>query len=295
MRIVFIGCVKSSEMFLQKLVDIQANVVGVVTKKKSKYNSDAADIGKFCEVNGLDYIYTKNANDEETKAYIAKKQPELILCLGWSQLLDDELLRIPSKGCIGFHPAALPNNRGRHPLIWALALGLTETASSLFMLDPQADRGAVISQEKIVIDYEDDATTLYEKVMERAVLQLEDVLINFDDKLRMAYVQKESEGNVWRKRGKSDGQIDWRMSSRNIYNLVRALTKPYVGAHLTYKEQDYKVWKVREIPTQEYLNIEPGKVVEITKENTIIVKAGENLIEILEMDPIVISQGEYIL
>ncbi|MFQ8877714.1 MAG: hypothetical protein ACLR7N_03875 [Roseburia hominis] len=42
-------------------------------------------------------------------------------------------------------------------------------------------------------------------------------------------------GNVWRKRGKRDGEIDWRMSSRAIYNLVRALTKPYVGAHFVYR------------------------------------------------------------
>ena len=30
-------------------------------------------------------------------------------------------------GVVGFHPALLPNNRGRHPLIWAKALGLDKS------------------------------------------------------------------------------------------------------------------------------------------------------------------------
>ncbi|WP_408641721.1 DUF4422 domain-containing protein [Sporofaciens musculi] len=54
-------------------------------------------------------------------------------------------------------------------------------------------------------------------------------------------------GNSWRKRGKTDGKIDWRMSVRAIYNLVRALAKPYVGAHFEYQGLEYKVWKVKEI------------------------------------------------
>ena len=35
-------------------------------------------------------------------------------------------------GVLGFHPSELPKNRGRHPLIWALALGLKKSASTFF-------------------------------------------------------------------------------------------------------------------------------------------------------------------
>ena len=48
--------------------------------------------------------------------------------------------------------------------------------------------------------------------------------------------QDHSISNIWRKRGLKDGIIDWRMSSIGIYNLVRALTKPYIGAIFYYKE-----------------------------------------------------------
>ena len=56
-----------------------------------------------------------------------------------------------------------------------------------------------------------------------------------------------------------DGLIDFRMSSRAIYNLTRALTKPYVGAHIKYRGQNISIWKVKEIDITDE-NIEPGRM-----------------------------------
>ena len=89
MRVLFIGCVRSSELFLNKLLQMKADIVGVVTKAEAGINADFVDIGQICEKNQLDYIYVKNINELESKTYIQQKKPDLILCLGWSQLLDD--------------------------------------------------------------------------------------------------------------------------------------------------------------------------------------------------------------
>lgn len=294
MRLLLIGCVKSSEVFLQKLINMNADIVGVVTKAEAGFNSDFVDLGDICRKQDIDYRYTKDINDEETKNYMKSKAADLFLCLGWSRILDTEVLRIPRLGCIGFHPAKLPYNRGRHPLIWALALGLEETASTLFLMDATADTGQVISQERIAIEYQDDAARLYDKVMAVAVNQLEEVLNAFEDNTVNLKSYLPSEGNVWRKRGKADGKIDWRMSSRSIYNLVRALTKPYVGAHFVYQEKEYKIWKVREVFKEGYENIEPGKVIKVTEDHHIVVKVADNLIEIVDGDNVDIEVGEYL-
>ena len=84
------------------------------------------------------------------------------------------------------------------------------------------------------------------------------------------------------------------MSSRNIDNLVRALSKPYVGAHFVYKEKEYKIWKVKEILSEEYQNIEPGKVIKKTETGNLVIKTGDNLIEVIEADEIDVSVGEYL-
>lgn len=294
MRVLLIGCVKSSELFLKKLMEIDADIVGVVTKKQSEFNSDYVDLGKICKKAKIDYIYVESANSNEAKEYVKEKNVDVLLCLGWSQLLDKELLSLPKLGSVGFHPAELPQNRGRHPLIWALALGLKRTASTLFLMDYSADTGDIISQEYVDIDYEDDAGTLYNKVMKIAVKQLETILMEFETNTLNRIPQDITEGNSWRKRGKRDGEIDWRMSSFGIYNLVRALTKPYVGAHFVYHDKEYKVWKVKEVFQDGFENIEPGKVVCVKSDTNFIVKVQDNLIEVLACDKIDIKEGEYL-
>lgn len=294
MRIVFIGCVESSARLLQRLIKINANVVGVLTQKESAYNADFVDIEKMCKENRLDCLCVKNINTLEAQEYIRKKKPDVIFCFGWSQLVHKEILEIPKYGCVGFHPAALPNNKGRHPIIWALVLGLEETASSFFMMNEKADDGEIVSQRKVNIKYTDNARTLYDKIMDMAEEQVEELVNQLkEDKLIKIKTDNE-EGNSWRKRGIEDGKIDWRMSSRSIYNLVRGLSKPYVGAHFVYKNSLYKVWNVEEVKTENYLNIEPGKIIKVFEDGTFWVKAGENIIHIKEFDEIEVKEGMYL-
>lgn len=161
------------------------------------------------------------------------------------------------------------------------------------MIEKDADTGDIISQEKVEITYEDDAKTLMDKLLTCGAKQV----VSITEKFEYGGIKRVSQkqGNNWRKRGKSDGQIDWRMSSRTIYNLVRALAKPYVGAHFMLGEDEVKVWKVREVIDQDnnYVNIEPGKIIDVNEEN-IIVKTGDNLIELLEHTPITVKIGDYL-
>ena len=76
--------------------------------------------------------------------------------------------------------------------------------------------------------------------------------------------------------------IDSRMNSIAIYNLVRALSKPYIGAHISYKDKNINVWEVKMIKKIKYqYNIESGKVLSVVK-NTITVKTHDSAIKILK-------------
>jgi len=295
MKILYIGCVEFSAKVLSKLIQINTQTISVITKKRSNFNSDFVDLGPICEKYGIEYKYVTNINHKKNVQYIQSVRPDIIFCFGWSQLISKQILDIPKHGVIGFHPTLLPQNRGRHPLIWALALGLNETGSTFFFMDEGADSGKIISQEKVSISYEDDARILYDKITATALKQVEEFLPKIEDGTLRPIIQDESKANYWRKRTEKDGEIDWRMSSRNIYNLVRALTKPYVGAHFIYNDQKIKVWRVREHITKEYENIEPGKVLSVSDDNTILVKTGNNCIEILEPKlGSIIKPGEYL-
>ena len=204
--------------------------------------------------------------------------PDIIYWFGWSQLIKNNILSIPKHGVIGFHPADLPKNRGRHPIIWALVLGLEYTASTFFSMNEGADNGDIISKERVEISHKDDANTLYNKIINIAEKQVKTFTEQFiTGGIKRAH-QNEKEATYWRKRKKEDGIIDWRMSSESIYNLIRALTKPYVGASFYYKNNEIKVWKsevIQNVDINKYLNVEYGKVVRVFKNNEFIVKTGD--------------------
>jgi methionyl-tRNA formyltransferase len=293
MRIVFIGTVEFSLISLKKIIDVGGEIVGVCTKKESSFNADFIDLTPFCEEKNIPTHYVKDINNTDSIEWIKSLSPDIIFCFGWSSLIGNELLCVSKMGIVGFHPAYLPQNRGRHPIIWALALGLEKTASTFFFMDKGADSGDILSQKEVNIDYTDDARTLYNKIVGTASNQIAEFVPNLISGEYKRVIQNHEKANLWRKRGKKDGLIDFRMSSKSIYNLVRALTKPYVGAHLEYHNSDIIIWKVEEVFC-DLNNIEPGKVLEVN-DNKILIKVNNGAIRILEHEFEVLPKvGEYL-
>jgi len=280
MKILFIGTVEFSLKCLEKLFDMEADIVGVCTKNMSEFNSDFTDLTPLCNSNQIPYKYIDDINSKENIEWIKERNPDIIFCFGWSSLIKKELLNLAPMGIIGYHPAALPENRGRHPLVWALALGLKKSASTFFFMDEGADSGDILDQKYFQISYSDDAKSLYNKVIRIALEQIEDFIPKLEYGTYIRMKQNNKLANYWRKRSKPDGIIDFRMCSNAIYNLVRALTRPYVGASISYKNKDVIIWRVSS-ENFTCLNIEPGKVLEI-KDNTILVKTYDGAIRIIE-------------
>ena len=293
MRIVFIGCVQFSLSMLEQLVEMNVEIVGVCTKEESAFNADHVDLHSFCDLNKIPWVHSEDINSQETFTWIHALNPSVIFCFGWSEIIKDEILGIPPLGVIGFHPTQLPKNRGRHPLIWTLVLGLEKTASTFFFMDSGVDSGDIISQREIAISRDDDAADLYNKVTATAKLQILDFVPRLSSGKFERRMQNDDFVNLWRKRGGSDGIIDWRMSAETIHNLVRGLSKPYVGAHFYAKSAEIKVWKSA-VWTEFPANIEPGKVLLITESGP-VVKCGVGAICLTHTEPdFKPVEGEYL-
>jgi len=282
MKIFYIGTVEFSYVALKRLTSLNADIVGVATKRDSAFNADFADLGPLCEENELEFRYIQDINDGDTVEWIKALEPDILFCFGWSSLLKEEVLNSAPMGVIGFHPAELPQNRGRHPVIWALVLGLHKTGSTFFFMDQGADSGDILSQRQVLIGYSDDARSLYNKITQTALDQIQDFLPRLQKGTYPRLPQDHSLANTWRKRGKLDGKIDFRLNSRTVYNLVRALTLPYVGAHLEYEGSEIKIWRVSEelicMP-----NIEPGRILNV-RDGAALVKCADKAVWLLDHD-----------
>ena len=294
MRVGFIGCVGTSMCSLEILVGLNVDVRAVITREMSPFNADHVNLKPFCDKHGLPCRYADSTTQDDALAFLRQSKIDYLFCIGWSSLLSAEVLAIPTKGVIGFHPAPLPQGRGRHPIIWALVLGLNRTASSFFFMDEGADSGDIISQYPILIDNKDDATSLYKKISETMQMQLREFIPKISSGTCVATPQDHSKASYWRKRTKEDGRIDFRMDAETIHNLVRALSPPYSGAQIVFGGREYIVWKTMPASCDDVL-AEPGKVLDVT-DGQITVKCGNNAIVLCKHEIDMLPHtGDYLL
>ncbi len=282
MKILLIGSVIFSKFILNELIKKNYNLIGVCTSKK-KNNSDFFDLSKISKKNSIPYKFVNNINSADTFKWIKNKKPDLIICCGWSQIIKKSILKVPTFGCIGYHPSDLPRNRGRSPIIWTIFLGLKFCGSTFFKMTEEADKGKILSKKKIKIQSNDDASIIYKKLCLIGTKQIHEAI----KKIKISKFKKNYKtkiiSNFWRKRKFNDGKIDWRMSSTKVDNLVKALAKPYPNAHFIYQNKIVKVLKSKKI---KYLNIniEPGKII-LIKNKKIIVKCGDGAVLLSKIFP----------
>ena len=293
MNILFIGTVQFSKKALELLIDMDAAPCGVVTRARSDFNTDHAALAPVCRAQGIPCLEIDKTDDDTAMEWMVNQSPDVVFCFGWSSLLPEPVIRMARMGVVGFHPAALPMNRGRHPLIWALALGLDETASTFFFIDEGVDSGDILSQKTVAIGDDDDASVLYEKVTRTALTQIREFVPALQNGTYTRIPQDHNLANTWRKRGRADGRIDFRMGSRSIHNLVRALARPYAGAHVEYQGHDIKVWRAREVDAGS-VNIEPGRILSADSRG-ICVKCGDKAVSLVEHEfETLPGKGEYL-
>ncbi len=296
LKIGFIGCVKSSEALLNVLIKMpEVEVCAVITKEFSKVNADFVDLKYICEANSIPYKYESVSQREMSSKFLENYSLDLIYCFGWSYLLDETLLSIPKLGVIGFHPALLPRNRGRHPIIWALALGLKETGSTFFKMDAFADSGPIISQEKISILEDDKASDLYKRIISSAKQQLKILTLEFFNKEVKFLYQDNKKATYWRKRSRNDGLIDWRMSAKAIYNLVRSLSPPYPCAEFKVGDNYIKVPECCIMVEKYPEDIEPGYILKKDIDTLLVKVGGQEAILLKKLEINFTIEEDYIL
>lgn len=285
MRIVFVGTVEFSRHCLEQIIAAGGQVVGVLTlaPDRGRFHGDYADLSPVAAAGGIPVHRIRNINDPDVLALVRSLRPDVILVFGWSQLLGSELLEIAP--CIGTHPALLPRNRGRHPITWALVEGLEESGLTFFWLDDGADSGDILWQRAFPIAEEDDAAIVYRKIEGLAEEAIREFLPQLETGTAPRHPQSDDEATYWRRRTEADRWIDWRLPSKRIYNLVRGLARPYVGALTSRGGKDVIVWQARLQPPEmdAPVGVEPGTVVD--DGDGLRVRTGDGYLTVLELDP----------
>lgn len=105
---------------------------------------------------------------KEQLRIIRDVEPDYVVSCGYHHIVPEEILDIPSVGCLNLHSSYLPYNRGANPNVWSI-VDDTPSGVTIHWMDPGIDTGDIIAQEKVQVEFSDTGKDLYEKLEDAQV------------------------------------------------------------------------------------------------------------------------------
>jgi len=217
-------------------------------------------VADFCRSRGLPVVCPADVNGAPWPSRLGAARPDLLFSFYYRSMLKPEVLGIPRLGALNLHGSLLPRYRGRAPVNWVLVKGETETGVTLHFMAEKPDAGDIVGQEAVPIAFEDTALTLYAK-MEAAAARLLDRLLPGIARGEIPRRPNDiARGSYFGGRRPQDGRIDWTRPAVEIYNLVRAVTRPYPGAFTEFSGDPLTVWWAVPVAAPRGAALSPGRL-----------------------------------
>ena len=237
----------------------------------------------LCEKNKVPYNFITSYGCNNLDVMKINNLSLDILCVfGWNRLIPNSILESLNIGAIGSHssPGILPLGRGRSPVVWSIKLGFSQIYNQLFKLSEGIDDGDILAMSRINIDQSDTIDYIYQKIAFSQVSLIDLAIKNLINKTSLA----DSNDNIdllFPKRTFENAYIDWRMSSFDIHNLIRAVFPSYHGAFFKYKNKKYEAYRAKVWDMNVLGNYEAGEIICVI-DKTLIINCGQGYLALLD-------------
>jgi methionyl-tRNA formyltransferase len=282
-RIILFGYHDIGVVCLQELLRRNANVVAVVTHRNDPAETVwFGSVADLAAAHGIPVHFPDDPNIPAFVEEVRRLRPDLLFSFYYRRLLSPAILAIPSIGAVNLHGSLLPKYRGRAPLNWALVHGETVTGVTLHHMDARADHGDIIAQRVVPIAVEDTALTLSAKLSAAAAALLGELYPLIVTGRAPRRPQDHASATTFGRRTPADGLIDWSRSAWQIYNLIRAVTRPFPGAFTFWEGQRIFVWAARPPGGQASAEV-PGTILSVGDGGALAVATGDGVLEVLRL------------
>ena len=243
MKLIVLGYHDIGYVCLKELLDAGADVRLVVTHADSPNETIwFRSVRKLARESGIPLLEPPDVNAPGVVEEVRRIAPDIIFSFYFRQMVTQKLLDIPRVGAFNLHGSLLPRYRGRCPVNWVLVHGETETGVTLHRMELKPDRGAIVAQARVPIEFSDSARTLFDRMTAAAAaLMRETWPLMLQGGFRET-PQDQRLASYFGGRSRKDGLIHWARPAVEIYNLVRAVTHPYPGAFTPLGERTLLVW-----------------------------------------------------
>ncbi len=285
--VVFMGTPEFAVPILQSLIDNpEYDVQAVLTqpdhhigRKRTLHQSPVKELAEQYNIEVLQPAKLSKSPEMEK---IISIQPDLMITAAYGQFLPTKLLAAAKIAAINVHGSLLPKYRGGAPIQYSIINGDKETGVSIMYMVKKMDAGDIISQRSIPIEDTDDSGTMFKKLS----LLGRDLLLETLPKIISGDVNpvaQDPDKVVFSPNITSEQeQIDFRLPARLIDAKVRGLRPAPLG-NMVIDGLRTKIYDVT--PLEEKTDLEPGKVVRVTKHQLVIAAGDRTTYQINKLKP----------
>jgi len=282
-RILFFGYSEVGYACLSLLLERGDNVVALITHEDNpNENIWFKTPAVAAREKNIPVFTPDSVNTPEWRERIAALKPDLILSVYYRHMIGTKILALPPLGAFNMHGSLLPKYRGRAPINWAVLHGESRIGMTLHRMVKDPDAGAVVDQDGAEIGPRDAAEQAFRKVLpcaRRVLARQIDALLAGTAK---ETPQDDSQATYFTGRKPEDGRIQWSQTSRQVFNLIRAVTDPYPGAFSDVGDARLMVWWAEtDSPATKGRHGKPGEILSV---NPLVVATSDGAIELTKTE-----------
>ncbi|MCT4617426.1 MAG: methionyl-tRNA formyltransferase [Candidatus Gracilibacteria bacterium] len=248
MRIAFFGTPQFSAEILKKLLKIDDLDIALVVSQTDKPIGRKkiimpTPVKEVALDNNIEVLQpTKLAGNTEFFDKLNSLDLDFIVVVAYGKIVPTGVLTANKYGPINIHGSILPKYRGASPVQECLLKGDKKTGLTIMFMDEKMDEGDILAIKEVDIDIVDTQKEIFEKFVEIGPDLLVDTLKKVSTGELKGQKQNYEEATYCSMIKKQDGQIDFNLSSEEIYNKLRAYT-PWPGIFTQYKGKKFAIEK----------------------------------------------------
>jgi methionyl-tRNA formyltransferase len=237
----------------------------------------ASPVKQYAVTQGIPVLQPTSLRDEAVVAELTALRPDVLIVAAYGLILPQDVLDIPTHGCLNVHASALPRWRGAAPIQAAILAGDETTGISLMAMTAGLDCGPVYIIDELGIGDAETAAELHDRLADLGGRVLVDNLDNILEGRATATHQDDSLATYAPKIVTSDARIDWSAGAGDLGRRVRAYN-PFPGAFFFAGDDRIKVWRAAVVER----DAPPGTVLQCDREG-IVVACGSGALRLDEL------------
>lgn len=262
MKVVFLGTPDFAVNTLKSIIASRHEVLAVVTQPDKPVGRSSklvfSPVKEVAVEHGIKVLQYNKIRYEGVED-LRKLNPDIMVTCAFGQILSQEIIDIAPKGIINVHASLLPKYRGAAPIQWAIINGDVKTGVTIMKTEAGIDTGDIIAIEETIIEKEETAGELFDRLSIIGARLLVDTLNKIEEGTATYIKQDHSIATHVKMLKKEDGIIDFKNSSEVIKNFVRGMN-PWPCAQANFKGKAVKIFKV-DIYSNEKTDAIPGTVI----------------------------------